>query len=232
MDGTPCWLLTDETGRTVLGRSAAFRWGRGVTCSARMPAISGYACDSIHLPYLLDPLHDRYGVTARVWLSEVADPRYQDCNRVSGALWTTRAEFRRPGWVGGEADARVRLRMALLAAADSHPHAEIRAHLRSLSLEDLAEAADRIERICEDSGRTGFVPQAVCQAGMAVRWAERREAGGGWLLDMPARKYPMSAWYAALAAACACTDLSTYADMAVSREVDARRPAELAASAV
>ena len=232
MDATPCWLLTDEQGRMALGRSSMLRWDRGVTFTGRGQVISGYACDSVHLPYLLDPLYDRYGPAARIWLSEVAAPRYSDSNRVSSPIWTALAEFKRPGWVGGEQDARVRLRLALLASADAHPDPGIRGRLRTLGLDDLHEAAERIEGICSDGREAGVVPQAVCLAAMAVRSAAGRETGDRWLVDVPMRRYPIHAWYAATAAACACIDLAPLAEMAVSREAAARRLVKVVAAGV
>lgn len=181
--------------------------------------IAGYACDSVHLPYVLDPLHDRYGPRARLWLAEVFDPELRGPNRVVANAWTSLDEWERPAWVGSEADRRVRLRLALMAAAEAHPTATMRGRLRGLDVSDLSYAAAGVERICEDARREGLVPQAICLAAMAVRAAARVEAGHPRLVDRASRHYGLDAWYAALAAVCACVNLSGFADAAVEREV-------------
>ena len=230
MDATACWLLTDEEGRTLLGRSCSFCWNRGVTFSARGQVISGYASGTLHLPYLLDPMYERYGPKARVWLSEVVAPQYCGSNRVESAMWTALAELKRPAWVGAPQDVRVRLRLALLASADAHPDPEIRGRLRTLRLDELQDAAEHIGRVCSDSREGGMVPLTLAQTAMAVRAAARHESGDRWPVDVPARRYPIHAWYAAMAAACACIDLSGFAEMAVDQEAGARALAEVSAA--
>jgi len=219
MNSVPCWLLTDPSGASLIEGRMWRRWGRSVTHREAGPVIAGYACDSPHLPYLLDPIHDRLGVTARLWLAEVPAPLHLDPNRIRGAAWTTWDEWERPAWVAGVADVRVRLRLALMASAEAHPHPSFRARLRNLPVADLKTAAVRLEKICADAAALiGRAPQAICLAAMAVRLAARRESGEPDLADIPARKYPLHAWYAAMAAACACTDLSPLADAAVRQE--------------
>jgi hypothetical protein len=93
---------------------------------------------------------------------------------------------------------------------------------------DLKVAAIRVEKLCSDSASLlGSAPLALCQAAMAVRMAARRESGEPDLVDIPARQYPMHAWYAAMAATCACTDLSGLADAAVRQECGLMLPTNL-----
>jgi hypothetical protein len=178
-------------------------------------AISGYVTESVHLPYLLDPMHERYGPKARLWLSEVVEPRFGDGVRVASNVWTTLDEWSRPAWVGGTADMRVRLRFALLAAASACAGREAGARIRTLSLRDIPMAAVAVERICAGARRADSLPQAVSLAGMAVRSAAAQLAGAPPLMDLVTREYPVYAWYAAMTAACACTGMEEIADEAV-----------------
>ena len=84
MDKATCWLLTDSLGEGV----SNWRWGRGVTHTLWPAAICGYCTESAHLPYLLDPLYERYGPGAKLWLSEIGQPRHEDSVRVSSNTWT------------------------------------------------------------------------------------------------------------------------------------------------
>ena len=218
MDKNACWLLTDSLGLTPIGVSDWRQWGRGVTHTLWPTAISGYCTESAHLPYLLDPLYERYGPGARLWLSELGDAHHQEPVRVSSNTWTTLMEWERPDWVGGPADARVRLRFALLAAAAGHSVPEVRSQLRSIALDDTARAAKVVEHISTDGRRHGRVPQATCMAAMAVHSAASLTEGHPHPVDLAARHYPAFAWYAGMAAACACASLAPLADEAVRRE--------------
>lgn len=228
MDAVPCWLLTDEWGETSLGDGLRCGWGRGITHSNAADPVVGYVCDSAHLPLLLDPLYERHGTSTRLWLSEVTHPCYQDPHRVADHTWTTLDEWPRPQWVGSELDGRIRLRLALLAAARGVSASSLRLRLRSLSLDDLGEAAWKVEQMTQ--AVRGSVPQALSMAAMALHDAARLAIGRPGLEDRVARRYPLYAWYAAMAASCACIDLSALADEAVRMEWDpatARRSAGL-----
>jgi hypothetical protein len=67
-------------------------------------------------------------------------------------------------------------------------------------------------------------PQAVCLAAMAVRSAASLAGGEPNPMDLVARRYPVHAWYAAMAANCACVPLSDFAERAVRWEQQ-REPA-------
>jgi hypothetical protein len=208
-------LLTDSLGQTVVGSTAWLRWGRGVSHTIWTGTVRGYHADSIHLPYLLDPMFERYGPGARVWLSEVGAPAYEDSVRISSHSWTALDEWQRPEWVDRQADVRVRLRFALLAAGASQPGTELAARLRTLSLRDLTAAAHQVDQICSDSRRGGRLPQATCLAAMAVRSADPSASHVARTMDLVSRHYPVYSWYAAMAAACASADLAETADAAV-----------------
>jgi len=229
----PCWLLTDYAGGSLLAGHAWRQWGRGVTHTEPGAAIVGYSADSPHLPYLLDPIHDRIGSAGRLWLSEVPSPQHLDSNRVQAATWTTWDEWEKPSWVGGDLDVRVRLRLALMAAAELHTVPAARLRVRNLPLVDLGAAAIRMEKVCSDAADLmGRVPQAISMAAQAVRLAAWRELGKPAVEDQPARRYPLHAWYAAMAAACACEDLSHLADAAVYQECRQAMPMHAAAVAI
>ena len=172
-------------------------------------AIRGYHTDSADLPYLLDPMFERLGSGARLWLSEVGQPHFEDAIRVASNEWTAVEEWRRPAWVGGPAEVRVRLRFALIAAAHACPDPVEAAHLRTISLADLAKAAARLEHL------DGGAPHAVALAAMAVRSAAPAAGSVAGVMDLVSRRYPIYAWYAAMAAACAATDLTAAAEAAV-----------------
>jgi hypothetical protein len=216
MDHNACWLLTDAFGETSTGGAARFWWGRGVNHTVWTSAIRGYHTDSVDVPYLLDPVFERLGPGARVWLSEAGDPHVEGAVRVASSTWTTLDEWRRPEWVGSTAETRIRLRFALLAAGAAQPDPETTARLRTMSLADLPLAARRLEEMCVDG--CSRAPQAVVQATMAVRAAAHAEGSAAGTLDLVARRYPTYAWYAALAAECACADLTTAAEDAVRLE--------------
>jgi hypothetical protein len=218
MDKGTCWLLTDSLGQTPISASNWRRWGRGFTHTVWPASISGYCTESVHLPYLLDPLYERYGPSAKLWLSEAGEPCHLDPVRVSANTWTTLVEWERPDWAGGPADLRVRLRFALLAAAASHPAPEVRGRLRGLPLNDLGRSAEIVERLCTEDRCHGRVPQSTCMAAMAIHSAASLKGGHPHPVDLAARHYPVCAWYAGMAAACAGADLVDLADAAVQRE--------------
>ena len=224
MDKGTYWLLTDSRGQTVAGASVWCRWGRGVTHTVWPAAIAGYCTESVHLPYLLDPLYERYGAGARIWLSEIGEAQHVDNARASSHTWTTLVERERPEWVGGAAEMRVRLRFGLLASAAALSNAEFRAHLGSMSLADLPKAAMILARLHAETRRRGSEPRAVCMAAMAVHAAASYSAGRRDLIDLALRHYPLYAWYAAMAAACACVNLTALADEAVKRETRTAGP--------
>jgi hypothetical protein len=223
MDTSPFWLLTDAMGQTTLGGASWLRWGRSVTHTVWAGSIAGYCCDSVHLPCLMDPVYERYGATARLWLSEVHDVRAADPVRVASHSWTVLDEWERPTWVDGPLAMKVRLRFGLLAAAAAHPNPETAARIRTTSLREICVAGSQMERVCAESRRHGRVPQATCLAAMAVRSAAALKGGTPELADLVSRHYPVYAWYAAMAAACACVDLSELADEAVRWETQAIR---------
>ena len=210
--------MTDGLGQTATERAVWLRWGPGVTRADWRRVIVGYSAESPHVPYLLDPIYERYGMRSRLWFSEAGDCRDLDPNRMAASVWTTHEEWGRPAWVHSGADVRVRLRFALLAAATAVSDTATRGSLRTLSLEDLDTAAGRMERIVSDCRLRGQVPQTVCLAAVAVRSAAAVAAGRPALLDLVARHYSVAAWYAAMAAACACVPLSEIADEAVRQE--------------
>ena len=218
MNTMPFWLLTTPRGQSGATPAAGSWWGRGVTHIHLASEIAGYCSDNASLPYLIDPLYERYGPSGRLWFSAVDSPRYREPNRVVSHAWTTLEEWPRPAWVGGPADRRTRLRFALLAAADTHPDVSIRARMRTLSLENLEEAGRQMSDICHDCRRHGLVPQAMCLAAMGIRAAARLEAGHPDPEDRPAQRYTLDAWYAATAAATTCVCLSHFAEEAVRRE--------------
>ncbi len=212
MNENPCWLLTDPLGETCADGGARLRWGRGINHGVRTSAIHGYRTDSVHLPYLLDPVFERYGPRARLWLSDIGEPCFEDTVRVASRTWTTLDEWRWPEWVESPAEVRVRLRFALLAVGGTHPSPKAGARLRTLSLANLPAAARRLEEI----GAGGL--QAVSLAAMAVRSAAPAEGSAARLMDMVSKRYPVYAWYSAMAAMCACTDLTAAAEAAVRLE--------------
>jgi hypothetical protein len=215
METSPFWLLTDSLGQTPVGGSTWLRWGRGVSHIVWNAVIHGYRTDSVHLPYLMDPMFERHGAGARLWLAEAGEPSFEDSLRVAAHSWTAMDEWNRPVWVDSKADRRVRLRFALLAAGAVHPSPSLGARLRTMSLEDPPAAVAQIERICADSRRLGRLPQAVCLAAMAVRAAWPEPDSFAHTMDVVSRHYPVYAWYAAMAAATACTNLQETAEEAV-----------------
>jgi hypothetical protein len=215
MTTTPGWLLTDALGQTPLKGATWLRWGRGVTHTVWTCAIRGYHSDSVHLPYLMDPMFERYGRRARLWLSDVGDPHNEDSVRLSSHRWTTLDEWERPLWVDSEWESRVRLRFALLAAAAAHADPTMGLRLRMVSLRDLVPAARQVEQICLDSRREGRTPQTTSLAAMALRSTLAVPHTAAHAMDLVSRHYPVHAWYAAMAAACACVNLSDLADAAV-----------------
>ena len=233
MDSAPCWMLTDALAQTPAGGVARFKWGRGVTHTAWGPGFYGYSTDSTHLPFLLDPLYERYGSRARLWLSEVGEPHSEESVRISSNAWTTLDEWQRPAWVGAEAEMRVRLRFALLAAAAVLPRAEQAARLRAVSLDNIPVAARQAQQICSESREGGGVPQCLCLAAMAVRSAAALLTGDMYLIDLVARHCPVYTWYAGMAAVCSYADLSAVADEAARWEcLEVRAPARAAEVAV
>lgn len=66
-----------------------------------------------------------------------------------------------------------------------------------------------------DCRADGTVPQAVCLAAMAVRSAASLAGGEPNPMDLVARRYPVHAWYAAMAASGSCVALSDFAERAV-----------------
>jgi hypothetical protein len=219
MDASPCWLLTDRLAQTAAGGSLWLRWGRGIHHTVWTTPIRGYHTRSVHLPYLLDPMFERYGPGARLWLAEAGDPAFEDAVRMASHHWTTREEWPQPKWVGGEADVRVRLRFALRAAGAGHPAASVADRLMTLSLEDLPSAAHQVEFACAEGRRLGRLPHALCLAAMAVRSAVPDTGDGVRTMDLVSRHYPVYAWYAAMAGACSAADLSATAEAAVRGEV-------------
>ena len=216
MDTQPCWILTDRLGQTPTGGALWIRWARGVTHTIWPAHMAGYGCNSVHLPYLLDPLYERYGIGARLWLVEASDPKcFVGAVRFTANVWTALEEWERPTWVGTKADMRVRLRFALVAAAS--PGTKAAESLRGLSLEDIPAAARLVEQVCADR-RHGPIPQSTSLAAMAVRSAAAFVHGTPQPMDIIARDYRLYAWYAAMAATCAGADLSALADEAVLRE--------------
>jgi hypothetical protein len=218
MESTFCWLLTDTLGQSCVGTGRWLRWGPGQTHSLWWAGISGYCCDSRHLPYLLDPLYERHGPGARLWLSEAGGMRHADAVRIESRLWTTLHECTRPAWVGSDADARVRLRYALLAAGEAQPKSGLTNVLSAVSLHDLPDAAARIDKACAAARRGAPLPQSTCLATTAVRSAAALATDESTAAGLALRQYPLYAWSAGMAAACACVDLSALADEAVRRE--------------
>jgi hypothetical protein len=193
MKSRPYWLLTDLLGQTPVGDATWLRWGRCVRHVVNTSVVHGYCTESAELPYLLDPVFERCGRGARLWLSEADEPCFTDPVRVASHSWTTVDEWRRPEWVESPAEARVRLRLALLAVGDTHPNPKVRADLRTLPLADLSEAARHMEKISTG----GQAPLAVSLATMAVR-AAPAEGIATHLVDMASTHYPIYAWYAAM----------------------------------
>jgi len=217
METQPGWILTDRLGQTPTGGASWIRWTRGATHTIWPASMGGYACDSVHLPFLLDPLYERYGNGARLWRSEASDPKFEDSVRLVASVWTTLEEWERPAWVGTDRDMRVRLRFAILAAAGTHPSAEVAERLRGLSLEDIPAAARLVEQVCADR-RHGPIPQSTSLAAMAIRSAAALVQGTLQPMDLIARNFRLYAWYAAMAATCSGADLQKAADEAVRRE--------------
>ncbi|MCX5684551.1 MAG: hypothetical protein NT049_12805 [Planctomycetota bacterium] len=215
MESSPCWILTDALGQTPAKGISWFKWGRGVTHAVWGQGLAGYATDSIHLPYLLDPLYERYGSQAKLWLSEVPEPKYTDSVRVTSNTWTTLEEWQRPAWLAAEAEVRVRLRFAILAAAIAHPREEATMCLRAISLRSIHTATRQAEQICAESREDGSVPQCLCLMAMALRSAAALVSGESHPMDLITRHSPLYTWYAAMAAVSAGTDLSSLADEAV-----------------
>jgi hypothetical protein len=215
MSASPCWLLTDALGQTPLKGATWLRWGHGVTHAVWTNSIRGYHTDSVHLPYLMDPMFERYGRRARLWLSEVGDPHSEDAVRIASHSWTTVDEWERPLWVDSEFEARVRLRFALMAAAAAHSDPVVGARLRTVSLKDLVSASWQVEQICTDSRGAGRMSQTTSLAAMALRSVQAAPHTAAYMMDLVSRHYPVHAWYAAMAAACACVNLSDLADAAV-----------------
>ncbi len=213
------WLLTDGEGRTGDGLGGARTWGRWVTHVA--PAgelLCGYAGAGLDVPYLLDPLHDRFGPRARIWSSDALHVHRTSWHRVGSTHWTTMAEEARPSWMGSEADTRVRLRFALLAAASAVPRRAQGAALAGLQLENLALAAAEAEAFCETCQQYGLLPQAVWAAAKAIRCAASPGSGIGRLTNLVAAPYGLMAWYAAMAGESAGTALDEAAERAVAME--------------
>jgi len=218
MESTFCWLLTDALGQSCVRTGRWLRWSTGETHAFWLTSVTGYYCDSRHLPYLLDPLYERHGPGARLWLSEVGDMRHVDAVRIESRLWTTLHECARPAWVGSDADARVRLRFALLAASVAQPKSGLTNVLSAVSLHDLQDAAARSDRACAAARRGAPLPQSTCLAASAVRSAATLAADESAAAGLALRQYPLYAWSAGMAAVCACVDLSPLADEAVRRE--------------
>ncbi|MCX5653895.1 MAG: hypothetical protein NTY65_04505 [Planctomycetota bacterium] len=218
MESTFCWLLTDALGQSRLDAGRWLRWSPGETHAFWWTSVAGYCCDSRHLPYLLDPLYERHGPGARLWLSDVGDLRHVDPVRIESRLWTTLHECARPAWVGSDADASVRLRFALLAASAAQPKSGLTNVLSAVSLHDLQDAAARIDKACAAARSRGPLPQSTCLAATAVRSAATLATDEPTLAGLALRQYPLYAWSAGMAAACACVDLSALADDAVRRE--------------
>jgi len=218
MESTFCWLLTDALGQSRIDTGRWLRWSTGETYTFWLTSVAGYYCDSRHLPYLLDPLYERHGPGARLWLSDVGDVRHVDAVRIESRLWTTLHECARPAWVGSDADARVRLRFALLAASAAQAKSGLTNVLSAVSLHNLQDAAARIDKACTAARSNGPLPQSTCLAAMAVRSAATLAADEPEGAGLALRQYPLYAWSAGMAAACACVDLSALADEAVRRE--------------
>ena len=180
--------------------------------------IAGYCCASPHVPCLMDPFFEGYGRRARLWRSQAEGAKHQELYRVQAMQWATLEEHLRPGWVGSEADLRVRLRFALGVASSLVRDAEVRSALKSLAIEDLEDAAKEAGRLTtwlrQHDGLSLAVRSAVRAVEAAAKWgqedtlrADDRNAG-----------YPLFAWYAAATAASACVALSAAAEEAVRRE--------------
>jgi hypothetical protein len=232
MESNFCWLLTDALGQSCVGTGRWLRWGPGQTHSIWWAGISGYCCDSRHLPYLLDPLYERHGAGARQWLSDVGDLRHIDAVRIESRLWTTLHECARPPWVDSNADARVRLRFALLAASAAQAKSGLTNVLSAVSLHNLQDAAARIDQACASARSRGPLPQSICLAATAVRSAATLATDESEAEGFALRQYPLYAWSAGMAAACACVDLSAVADEAVRRESGSAGAPAWAAEAV
>ncbi|MCX5653269.1 MAG: hypothetical protein NTY65_01255 [Planctomycetota bacterium] len=218
MESTFCWLLTDALGQSRIDTGRWLRWSPGETHAFWWACITGYCCDSRHLPYLLDPLYERHGHGARLWLSDVGDMRHVDPVRIESRLWTTLHECARPAWVAGDADARVRLRFALLAVSAAQAKSGLTNVLSAVSLHNLPDAAARIDMACAAGRRSGPLPQSTCLAATAVRSAAALATDEPTATGIALRQYPLYAWSAGMAAACACVGLSALADEAVRRE--------------
>jgi hypothetical protein len=218
MESTFCWLLTDAMGQSRVDTGRWLRWSPGETHAFWWACITGYCCDSRHLPYLLDPLYERHGPGARLWLSDVGDLRHIDAVRIESRLWTTLHECARPAWVASDAAARVRLRFALLAASAAQAKSGLTNVLSAVSLHNLPDAAARIDHACASARSRGPLPQSTCLAATAVRSAATLAADKSEAVGLALRQYPLHAWSAGMAAASACVDLSAMADDAVRRE--------------
>lgn len=209
--------LTDWLACTDEKEGETLRWGRGTPHDTMgNGSIGGYLCRSAHLPYLMDPFHERYGVKARLWRSEAADPHRAGRVRVRATRWTTREEVDRPSWVGSSADLRVRLRFGLLACLRSTPPSQDRALLEEVRLGDLNAAAERLaplgtRRFADLSPPLAWVFRAVLSAALA-------DGGRRGPIQTVGRLYPCAAWWVASAADQAGGDLDATADEAVRRE--------------
>lgn len=210
------YLLTDPWGCT--GSPRQLTWSPFIAHTAEpTEPIAAYRADNPHVPYLLDPVYDRYGKKARPWGVDAAWQRSTGLHRVTALEATTREELPRPAWVGTEADARVRVRFALLAARLTVPFAEARRKLSDLSLEGAGTALEELEELGRDCHNNGLVPQAFWMAIKAVR-AYFADNAGGNLVDMVVAPYDVTAFYAAMAGTWAAVELDDVAAEAVALE--------------
>lgn len=205
MHGPPLWVLNVPTVPLA-----------SVPAGMEEPVVrstGGYLCRSVHLPYLLDPLYERHGPWSRLWRVEARDVRLEGGYRVRVTEGRLRRRVPHPKWVGGPDDVRVRLRFAVLAAAETEPDEALRGRLRALELDDLLRAAETIEATLRGRGRD--VSQSLWLAAKAVRTVARGDALD--LDEMLSPPYAAYAWQAAMAVAVSSADLDSLAARAVSR---------------
>jgi hypothetical protein len=216
---TAYWMLTDWLAFTGMPGKRQLRWG--LRCrhgGLGVRSVRGYACRTVHLPYLLDPLYERYGVHSRLWLCEAAAPNPVERCRVTAREWTVVKEVERPAWVGRDADLRVRLRFALLAAATSTERKDLQRLLDFASFNSLDEVVPWIRALqgFPAAGRRPCCP--VSMASHAVLSVAMSLHSGAGPVQAVGNLYPEFAWYAARAAAAVDADLDELADAAVCRE--------------
>ena len=218
--GEEFWLLTDDRGRPSRVAPGGDPWNPvpGPPSGDGRPLIGGYAGESPHLAYLLDPLYDRHGPGARLWRGKVADPNPVGPNRIAAATWTRLVEARGPAWLGRPVEVPVRLRFCLLATARVLGTAGGGDALGSLDLGDLRRATREVEKVDRACRKQGLFPQATWLALKAFRRAPLSPEGEAMRPSRLAMPYPLYAWFAALAASAACLELDPLADEAVRLE--------------